>query len=135
MHLEQGDESSPRASNLQAADVLAANHAVGAILAALWRRARTGRGARLDVSLLEALIAADSVTFASVLNGGEEHGNPRPGMVVHRIGERYVAFQIVGAPRLWERLLELMGRPELAADPRFGWAPGTPAQLAGPCAP
>ena len=119
MHLEQGDESSPRASNLQAADVLAANHAVGAILAALWRRARTGRGARLDVSLLEALIAADSVTFASVLNGGEEHGNPRPGMVVHRIGESYVAFQVVGAPRLWERLLELMGRPELAADSRF----------------
>jgi crotonobetainyl-CoA:carnitine CoA-transferase CaiB-like acyl-CoA transferase len=119
MHLEQGDEPAPRASNLQAADVLAANHAAGAIAAALFRRERTGRGARLDVSMLEALIGADSVSFPSVLNGGEEHGNPRPGMLVHRLGDRYLALQSVGAPRLWERLLELMERPDLAEDPRF----------------
>ena len=119
MYLEQGDESSPRASNLQAADVLAGTHACGAILAALWRRARTGRGAHLDVSMLEALVSADSVTYPSVLNGGEEHGNPRPGMLVHRIGDRYLALQIVGAPRLWDRILELMKRPDLGTDPRF----------------
>lgn len=119
MALEQGDEAAPRASNLQAADVLAAAHAMGAIMAALWRRARTGRGAHLDVSMLEALIGADSVTFASVLNGGEEHGNPRPGMIVHRVGGRYMAMQIVGAPRLWDRLLGLMKRPELGRDARF----------------
>ena len=119
MYLEQGDESSPRASNLQAADVLAGTHACGAILAALWRRARTGRGAHLDVSMLEALVSADSVTYPSVLNGGEEHGNPRPGMLVHRIGDRYLALQIVGAPRLWDRILELMKRPDLGKDPRF----------------
>jgi crotonobetainyl-CoA:carnitine CoA-transferase CaiB-like acyl-CoA transferase len=119
MHLERGDEPAPRASNLQAADVLAGTHAVGAILAALWRRARTGQGARVDVSMLEALVSADSITFASVLNGGGEHGNPRPGMVVHRVGDRYVAMQLAGAPQLWPRLLTLMGRPELAGDPRF----------------
>jgi crotonobetainyl-CoA:carnitine CoA-transferase CaiB-like acyl-CoA transferase len=124
MALEQGDEAAPRASNLQAADVLAAAHAMGAILAALWRRARTGRGAHLDVSMLEALVGADSVTFASVLNGGEEHGNPRPGMVVHKIGGRYMAMQIVGAPRLWQRLLGVMKRPALAEDPRVTTAPG-----------
>jgi len=122
MALEQGDEAAPRASNLQAADVLAAAHAMGVIMAALWRRARTGQGAHLDVSMLEALVGADSVTYASVLNGGEEHGNPRPGMIVHRIGDRYLAMQIVGAPRLWQRLLGLMKRPELGGDPRFATA-------------
>ena len=119
MYLEQGDEATPRASNLQAADVLAANHAATAILAALWRRGRTGRGAFLDVSMLEALVGADSITFASVLNGGAEHGNPRPGLLVFEIGGRYVAFQITGSAQLWPRLLALMGRPELADDPRF----------------
>jgi crotonobetainyl-CoA:carnitine CoA-transferase CaiB-like acyl-CoA transferase len=119
MALEQGDEAAPRASNLQAADVLAAAHAMGVIMAALWRRARTGQGAHVDVSMLEALVGADSVTYASVLNGGEEHGNPRPGMIVHRVAGRYMAMQIVGAPRLWERLLTLMKRPELGQDPRF----------------
>jgi formyl-CoA transferase len=119
MHLEQGDEAAPRASNLQAADVLAGTHAVGVIMAALWRRARTGQGAYLDVAMLEALVAADSLTFGSVLNGGGELGNPRPGMVVHRIGDRYLAMQFMGAPDLWGRLLTVMGRPDLAGDPRF----------------
>ena len=124
MHLEQGDEADPRASNLQAADMLAATHAATAILGALWRRARTGRGARLDVSMLEALVASDSVTMGSVLNGGEEHGNPRPGMMVHKIGDRYVAFQIAGGPELWPRLLAVMHQPGLADDARFATTEG-----------
>jgi len=119
MHLEQGDEPRPRAANLQAADILAGTHAFGLIVAALWRRARTGAGAHLDVSMLQALIGADDVTFAAVLNGGPEMGAPRPGMMVHPLGERHVAFQIVGAPELWPRLVGLMQRPDVAADPRF----------------
>ena len=54
-------------------------------------------------------MAADSVTYAAVLNGGEEHGNPRPGMIVHRIGDRYLAMQFVGAAELWPRLLDAHG--------------------------
>lgn len=119
MYLEQGDDAAPKAANLQAADVLAATHAASAILASLVRRGRTGRGAFLDVSLLEALVAADSITFGSVLNGGEEHGNPRPGLLVYEIGGRFLALQAVGAPRLWDRLVALMERPQLARDPRF----------------
>jgi formyl-CoA transferase len=119
MHLEQGDEPAPRGSNLQAADVLAATHAATAILSALIRKGRTGKGAYLDVSMLEALVGADSVTYAAVLNGGEEHGNPRPGMIVARVGDRYVAMQFVGAEHLWPRLVSLMSRPDLEHDGRF----------------
>jgi len=119
MHLDQGELPAPRSSNLQAADVLAATHAGTAIVSALLRKGRTGRGAHIDVSMLEALVAADSVTYAAVLNGGEEHGSPRPGMIVAPVAGRYVAMQFVGADQLWPRMLELMGRPELARDPRF----------------
>jgi formyl-CoA transferase len=119
MHLEQGELAAPRSANLQAADVLAGTHAFGAIMAALWRRARTGAGARLDVSMLEALIAADDVSFAAGLNGGEQMGAPRPGMGVYEIGGRHLALQVVGSIDLWPRLLALMKRPELASDPRF----------------
>ena len=119
MHLEQRDAEHPRASNLQAADVLAAAHATAAIVAALFRRFRTGQGAYIDVSMLEALIGADSVTFPSVLNGGEAYGSPRPGMAVHRLGGRHLVLQIVGAGDLWPRLLKLMNQPDLAHDPRF----------------
>jgi len=119
MHLEQGDQPAPRSSNLQAADVLAGTHAATAILSALVRKGRTRQGAHIDVSMLEALVAADSVTYAAVLNGGEEHGSPRPGMIVAPVGGRHVAMQFVGAERLWPQLLALMGRPELEHDPRF----------------
>jgi CoA:oxalate CoA-transferase len=119
MALERAPDPQPRVSYLQAADVLAGTHAFGAILAALLRRTRTGAGAWLDVSMLECLVAAEDVTFGSVLNGGPVQTGPRPGMVVHRLGNRDLAMQTVGAPQLWPRLLALMERPELDQDPRF----------------
>src|SRR5262245_57650377 len=119
MHLEREPDPQPRVTYLQAADVLAGTHAFGVILAALLRRGRTGQGAYLDVSMLESLVAAEDVTFASVLNGGPTWPGPRPGMIVHAIGDRYVALQTVGAPQLWPRMLDLLERPELAHDPRF----------------
>ncbi|HBH01025.1 MAG TPA: hypothetical protein DDZ42_03725 [Candidatus Rokubacteria bacterium] len=119
MHLEQPPDPVPRVGYLQTADVLAGTHAFGAILAALLRRGRTGRGAHLDVSMLEALVAAEDITYGAVLNGGAEAPGPRAGMILHALGGRWLALQTVGAPQLWARLLATMGRPELADDPRF----------------
>src|SRR4029453_391023 len=113
MHLDQGDLDAPRASNLQAADVLAGTHAFGAILAALRRRDRTGQGAYLDVSMLEAWIAADAVSYAAVLNGGESQGSPRPAMGVFAVGDRHLALQTGGAAALWPAPPGPLGR----ADP------------------
>jgi crotonobetainyl-CoA:carnitine CoA-transferase CaiB-like acyl-CoA transferase len=119
MHLERGPDAAPQVAYLQSADVLAGTHAFGAILAALLRRAMTGEGAYIDVSMLECLVAAEDISFPSVLNGGPEYPAPRPGMVVQRTGDRPIAMQVIGSPHLWPRLLEALGRPALAKDPRF----------------
>ena len=119
MHLERGPDDPPRVLYLQVADVVAGTHAFGAIVAALLGRARTGRGAYIDVSLLEALIAAEDLSFGSVLNDGPSYPGSRGGMLVQRIGDDWVALQVVGVLDLWPRLLELIQRPELAEDPRF----------------
>ncbi|GAA4415389.1 CaiB/BaiF CoA transferase family protein [Quisquiliibacterium transsilvanicum] len=119
MELERGGIFEPRASNLQAADVLAGAHAFGAICAAMIRKLRTGQGAYVDVSMLECMIAADDVNYGAILNGGSVDRRPRRGMVVHKIGERYVATQLGSGAAMWPRLLKLMNRPELADDPRF----------------
>ena len=119
MDLDRGGESRPRVAYLQAADVLAGAHAFGAICAALVRRGRNGRGAYLDVSMLECLVAADDLTYGAILNGGKVAREPRIGMVVQAIGGRYLAMQSAGAPHLWSRLVALIGRPGLEADPRF----------------
>jgi CoA:oxalate CoA-transferase len=119
MHLERQGDPGPRVGYLQAADVLAGTHAFGAILAALVRRGRTGQGAYLDVSMLEAMIAAEDITYGAVINGGAVYPGPRAGMVVHTLDGGDFAMQTVGAPQLWARLCEAMKRPDLADDPRF----------------
>jgi crotonobetainyl-CoA:carnitine CoA-transferase CaiB-like acyl-CoA transferase len=119
MHLERQTDPGPRVGYLQAADVLAGTHAFGAILAGLVRRGRTGRGAYLDVSMLEALIAAEDITYGAVINGGDVYPGPRAGMIVHTLDGGDLAMQTVGAAPLWPRLCEAMKRPDLAEDPRF----------------
>jgi crotonobetainyl-CoA:carnitine CoA-transferase CaiB-like acyl-CoA transferase len=119
MDLERGGEAHPRVAYLMAADVLAGTHAFGSICAALLRRARSGRGAYLDVSMLECLVCADDITYTALLNGGPVLRQPRVGMLVHQVAGGHVAMQTAGAPHLWPRLAQLMGRPELLADARF----------------
>lgn len=124
MDLDRGGEAAPRVAYLQAADVLAGAHAFGAICAALVRKARTGQGAHVDVSMLECLVAADDITFGALLNGAPVERQPRVGMVVHAIGAGHVALQTAGAPHLWSRLVALMNQPQLATDPRFATPAG-----------
>src|SRR5262249_19179640 len=103
---------------------LAGTHAFGAILAALVRRARTGRGAYLDVSMLECLVGAEDINYGGILNASQDYPGPRPGMIVHGIGGRHIAMQTVGAPQLWPRMVAMMGRPELENAPRFATPAG-----------
>lgn len=119
MELDRQGDTPPRVAYLQAADVLAGAHAFGAVCAALVRHARTGDGAFIDVSMLECLIAADDITYGALLNGAPVQREPRPGMLVHRVGNGHIAMQTAGAPHLWTRLVEVMKRPDLLDDPRF----------------
>jgi CoA:oxalate CoA-transferase len=122
MDLDRSGSFAPRASNLQAADVLAGAHAFGVICAALLRKAKRGQGAYLDVSMLECLVCADDVNFAALLNGAVAERRPRIGMVVQGIGDRYVALQVGGASNMWTRMVSAMNRPDLANDQRFNTA-------------
>ena len=123
MDLERNGEPTPRTMYLQAADVLAGTHAAVAILAALVRNGRTREGATLDVSMLEALVAAEDVTFGAVLNGGEISQGPRVGMFIGHMGGRHMVTQYVGGPQLWARLCGVMKRPDIENDPRFATPP------------
>jgi CoA:oxalate CoA-transferase len=119
MDLERNGDPTARTMYLQAADVLAGAHAAVAILAALVRNGRRGDGATLDVSMLEALIAAEDVSFGALLNGGNISEGPRVGMFIGSIGGRQLVTQYVGGPQLWVRLCGVMKRPDVENDPRF----------------
>ena len=110
---------------LQAADVLAGTHAFGAILAALWRRARTGEGAYLDVSMLECLVAADDVDLRQ--RAQRRRGVRRAAPGHDRARDRRALPRDPDGRRaaLWPRLSQALGRPELAGT-RASRTPAAP---------
>ena len=107
------------------ADHLGSQNMANGILAALYARERTGRGQRVDVSLLGAVIFAQASEYTyTILTGSEPGETDRGHPLLHGLygivptADGHVA--IVGvAPTHREAFFETIGRPELARDPRF----------------
>src|SRR3989454_793630 len=114
----------PMKCGLPITDLGAGLFATYAILAAYAHRLRTGEGQHIDTSLLEAGIALSVWESSQFWSGG---GIPQPAGSAHRMSAPYQAFQCadgyitVGAAnqRTWERLCEVLGRPDLPARPEF----------------
>lgn len=106
-------------------DVAAGLFGAWGIMVALFDRERTGRGRVVDVSLFDALMAMMPTAAARVLIAGEEPvrtGNRHPlsapfGVYPAQSGHFAVA---VLNDLLFARFCGVLGRPELADDPRFG---------------
>jgi crotonobetainyl-CoA:carnitine CoA-transferase CaiB-like acyl-CoA transferase len=118
-------DGEPMKIGVALADVLTGHYAHGAICAALYARERTGRGARLEVSLFGAAMASlVNVAQGPLVTGNEakRYGNAHPSIVpyqVFRAADR--TFAIGGGTDrhfrfLCERVIE---RPELVTDERF----------------
>jgi crotonobetainyl-CoA:carnitine CoA-transferase CaiB-like acyl-CoA transferase len=105
-------------------DVVAGLFAAVGILAALEHRHASGRGQRVEVDLLSALLAglvnqASGYTVAGAVPG--RIGNSHPSIAPYELlptgaGDLVLA---VGNDRQFAGLCEELDRPELAADPRF----------------
>ncbi len=106
------------------ADIMAASFASQAILAALYRRTQTGEGARIEISLVESLLAAMSAITASFLIAGKE---PAPMGIGQANITPYQMFQCadgeiviaVTNERIWQRFCEALGQPGWLADSRY----------------
>jgi crotonobetainyl-CoA:carnitine CoA-transferase CaiB-like acyl-CoA transferase len=95
-----------------------------AILSAVIARERTGEGQRIDTSLFEGALALSIWETAELWGTG---GVPQPHGSAHRVTAPYQALRTsdghitVGGnnQKLWQKLCEAIGRPELVEDPRF----------------
>jgi crotonobetainyl-CoA:carnitine CoA-transferase CaiB-like acyl-CoA transferase len=98
------------------------------VLAALHERAQTGRGREVDVALFETALSLVGYQLTDALRSGVasgRFGTAFPLIVPYEVfptadGELMIA---AANDRLFARLCEAIGRPELAADPRFGTNP------------
>jgi crotonobetainyl-CoA:carnitine CoA-transferase CaiB-like acyl-CoA transferase len=96
------------------------------ITAALLRRERTGVGSVVDVSLLATAMWTLSSDVLSALGGGRPRaadgraGGPNPLVGSYRTKDhRHIQLVFLQPDRYWADFCRLLGRDDLAADPRF----------------
>ncbi|GAB1813577.1 CaiB/BaiF CoA transferase family protein [Mycobacterium sp. MUNTM1] len=96
------------------------------IAAALLKRAKTGAGSVVDVSLLATAMWMLSSDLLAVLNGGEAgpvggrgpQVNPVTGNYRTKDG-RHIQLMFLQGDRYWAEFCRLVGRADLIEDPRF----------------
>ena len=120
----EGPGRPPVKAGVPVGDMTAGILAAMGILAAYTHRLKTGRGQRVETSLLEASMVytawASAIYFATGVSQG-------PLGSAHPLSAPYQAFPTadgwinIGAANQanWLRLTEVIGAPELASDPRF----------------
>ncbi len=117
-------ESGPLKAGASLVDVLSGMTAFQGILLALLRRERTGEGGRVDVSLLESLVAPLAYHNTAWLLAGETPtrlGNRHPSLAPYESFEARDGHVIVGVGNdgLWRLFCRALGQDALAADARF----------------
>jgi CoA:oxalate CoA-transferase len=105
-------------------DITAGLFATVGILAALAARARSGRGTRVDVAMLDAQVATLENAIVRYLASGEVPGplgSRHPSIAPFQALATGDGFLVVAAGNdaLFARLCDAVGRPELARDPDF----------------
>lgn len=137
-HLNGEPDGPPLKLPVALMDVLAGHQLKQAILLALLRRERTGRGAKVSVSLvrsgLSALVNQATNWLVAGVNPqrlGSGHPNivPYGGSYPTADGSRIVLA--VGNDRQFAALCKVLGVPELADDDRFATNPARVANRAG----
>jgi crotonobetainyl-CoA:carnitine CoA-transferase CaiB-like acyl-CoA transferase len=114
----------PVKSGVPVGDLGAGLFAMYGILSAIIGRDKTGFGQYIDTSLFDAALALSVWETTEFWATGK---SPGPLGTANRMSAPYQAFSgsngrfVVGAAnqRLWIRFLDVIGRPEMATDPRY----------------
>jgi formyl-CoA transferase len=124
----EGDSPLKPAPNL--GDTGAGMHCATGVLAALCQRQRTGRGQRVQVAMQEAVINFSRIAYAGLMTTGRaparngKRGTPNEIYACRGGGPNdYCYIAISGADDgQWRRLLNVIGRQDIAGDSRFASA-------------
>ena len=105
-------------------DIIAGMFTAYGVMMGLFHRERTGEGQKVDVGMLDCQVAVLENAISRYLVSGSVPGplgNRHPSITPFASFTAKDGHLIVGAgnERLWEKLCNLLGRPELVKDPRF----------------
>lgn len=125
--ITRADEHAPPAAPAMAqGDHPTASTLFGAIVTALYQRERTGKGSIVHTSLLANGIWSNAAMVQAALAGAEiryrlpRHA-PRSALSnFYRCADnRWLSIAMTAEDKLWPLMVEVMGIPEVSADPRF----------------
>lgn len=127
MHLNAASpEAEPQKMPVALIDLLAAHQLKEGLLTALYRREKTGRGALVEVSLLNSALASLANQAATYLVTGHDPqplGSGHPSIVpygtVYQAADGVRLLLAVGADRQFQQLCAVLERPEWATESRF----------------
>ncbi len=114
----QGFGGPPQYVRIAITDYYAAALGAQAVLAALYVRERTGRGQRVETSLLRAAMALQSGNFVEY--AGKSHVfRDNPTYRLYQAGDGRWFFLACGNQTFWVKLCKALDLEPLADDPRF----------------
>lgn len=116
----------PAPTGMFYADVLAAIYAWGAIQTALFERERSGRGQQVDVALMDSLV---SMMIYECQEAQFPQERKRHVYIPVKTLDGFVVVVPLSAKN-YAAMVEVLGRPEWAADPRFATPAGREANWA-----
>jgi crotonobetainyl-CoA:carnitine CoA-transferase CaiB-like acyl-CoA transferase len=118
------DSSRPRFLGPALADAITGIYAAYGVLGALVQRGRTGQGALVEVSMLEAMAHFAIEPFAAFFSlGTTPTSSDRPRLaqayILHTADARLIAIHLSSLEKFWDGLVAALEAPELASDTRF----------------
>jgi crotonobetainyl-CoA:carnitine CoA-transferase CaiB-like acyl-CoA transferase len=118
------DSSRPRFLGPALADAITGIYAAYGVLGALVQRGRSGQGALVEVSMLEAMAHFAVEPFAAFFaldNVPTSSDRPRlaQAYILHTADQRLIAIHLSSLEKFWSGLVAAIDAPELAADERF----------------
>ena len=114
----------PRVVGPALADAITGFYAAYGILGALHERHRTGRGRRVEVSMVEAMTHFNLDAFTHLFSIGQvmdpfSRARVSQSYVLECADGKWIALHMSSPPKFWEGLAKAMDKPDIFDDPRF----------------
>jgi crotonobetainyl-CoA:carnitine CoA-transferase CaiB-like acyl-CoA transferase len=119
-----GGDGTPRYVPNALVDRIVGTHAVGAVLASLVHRERSGRGQRVDIPMLETMagfVMGDhmgGLTYEPPLDRGGYARHLSPDRRPYQTSDGYICV-IVYNDKQWDNFFKATGRDDLRVNPKF----------------
>jgi crotonobetainyl-CoA:carnitine CoA-transferase CaiB-like acyl-CoA transferase len=119
-----GPPDQPSKTGVALVDVISGLYLALGVLAALRERDSSGRGQHVEIDLLSSQLASLANLGSAFLHTGvspRPMGNAHPSIVPYQTFETADRPLMIGCgnDRQWRAMAAVLGRPELATDPRF----------------